>query len=635
MKNTLLVALSFIAFINCYSQTPVPDFGVMTQDQIEYKECAFDKSADAVIFFDKATTNYDDDYYLLTDRRIRFKILKESGIQRANIVIPFYSGEKFEFLRNIEAIVLTPEGDGFNESRLDKKSIYVKEVNRYYSTISFALPNVKKGSIIEYAYTSVQKSYAGLQNWYFQTDIPILLSSYYLQVLPNVEFAYSVRKKSYLPVTIKPFPQTGSTLFEMSNIPGLRDEAFCPSEKDFLQRVDFQFSGNFSRTGYFQKSSTNWKEFNKDFLDEKMFAGQLNKKISNDFIKTAAIETASNSEKIKQIFDYVKTNVTWDEYYSKYSSDGIKDVWEKKKGNSAEVNFILINLLRSANIEAYPLLVSERHHGRVDTTYPFKDQFNTVVALVLSEGRVYVLDAKDHKTPYSMIPYSLLNTIGFAVDKKISGFVYLRTPAKSDKTIMLEGIIDPSGVNRIKVNEYYKEYARVDKTVEYKSSKDRYEASFKKANDFLKIDSFSVDGADTDNTPLQHQYTGSYAIEQSGDYYLLHYNLFTGLKKNPFTTDHRFTKIDFGYRSLNSFEGTFQLPDNLLIESLPKEVTEYSRDRSMFVSRKIEKKENKIFISVTLNLNKSEYNAEEYIVVKEFFSKAIDVLSEPVLLKAK
>ncbi len=635
MKNTLALVLLFVIAVPGYSQTPVPDFGIITQEQVDVKECAFDKSADAVIFFDKAVTNYDDDYYLLTDRRIRFKILKESGISRANIVIPFYSGEKFEFIRGIEAVVLTPDGDGFKESRLDKKSIYVKELNRYYSTVSFALPNVKKGSIIEYSYVSVQKSYAGLSNWYFQSDIPVMLSSYHLQVLPNVEFAYSVRKKNYLPVTIKPFPQTGSTLFEMHNVPGLRDEAYCTSEKDYLQRVDFQFSGNFTRTGYFQKSSTNWYEFNKEFIEEKMFGGQLNKKISNDFIKTAVVTSASNAEKIRLIFDHVKANLVWNEFYSKYSSDGIKDAWEKKRGNSAELNFILINFLRAADVEAYPLLVSERHHGRVDTTYPYKDQFNTVVTLVILDGKAYILDAKDKKTPYSMIPYSLLNTVGFAVDKKIGGFVYLRTPAKNDKAVRLSAKIQSSGNVDVAITESYKEYGKIDKVAEYKHSKDRYIESFKASNEFLKIHSIQVNGVDSETDPLEHTYEGSYNLERSGDYYLLHYNLFTGSRKNPFTTDHRFTKIDFGYRSSYKLEGTFLLPANLSIESMPANITELSRDRAMSLIRKVEKKENTISISIEIQLNRSEYGSEEYEMVKAFFEKMSELLSEPVVLKSK
>ncbi len=631
-------ALVLLIFINEISlgQTPIPSFGKLTPEEVDLKECAFDKTAEAVVIFDQAVTNYDDSYSLVTERRIKIKILKESGVDRGNINIRYYSHEGFEFIKNLDAVVNTPNADetSFVETKLDKRSVYTKQLSKYYSVVSFALPNVKKGSIIEYVYTSVKKDYGGLRNWHFQSDIPVMLSSYLLYVMPNVTFAYTARIKSYFRISITS-PAPGSTLFEMRNIPGLRDEAYSPNEKDYLQRVDFQFAGHYTRSGYFQNSSTTWQEFNKDFLEEKEFGGQLNKKIGEDFLKANSITALSTEDKIRLVYDHVRNNITWDEYYSIYCLTPVKTVWEKKKGNSAEVNFVMINLLRAAGIDAYPILVSERSNGRVDTTYPFKTQFNTVMTLVMAEGKTYIMDGKDKLTPYFMIPYDALNTIGFLVDKKTSGFVTIQSSSKYEKNIALEADVKSSGTIYLTAYEKFKNYGRLENTYNYRLSSNTYESNLKNKFSFMKIDSVTVLGAESDTGYLDNIIKGSYEAEQSGDYYLLHYNMFLNFKTNPFTTENRFTKIDFGYRSVYNLEAIFHLPENMTIESVPKDAREANRDNSMVLTRRFIKSGNMVKVKVSIELNRAEFYSEEYSMVKSFFTKMIDMLGEPIVLKTK
>ena len=66
---------------------------------------------------------------------------------------------------------------------------------------------------------------------------------------------------------------------------------------------------------------------------------------------------------------------------------------EKKKGNSGDINLLLVALLRSAGLKAYPILVSERGHGKVDTTSSFLDQFSNVHAYVeIDEKNTFLME---------------------------------------------------------------------------------------------------------------------------------------------------------------------------------------------------------------------------------------------------
>ncbi|MBD0332149.1 MAG: DUF3857 domain-containing protein, partial [Chitinophagaceae bacterium] len=328
----------------CQAQTQVSDFGNFTPEDIQLRRCEFDKDADAVVLLDKASSTYSQEYNLVTERRIRFKILKENGIHRANIYIRYYSGDQFEVIRGIDAVVMNyDEQQKMSWSKVDRKSIYNKKLNSLYSEITFAVPNVKVGSIIEYKYESTMQSYAGLREWYFQTDMPVILSSYNVTVLPNAEFAYSIYKSSMLPITIKPDEGTGSILFEMKNIPALRDEPYMTAARDYLQRVNFQISGYKDYYGK-KQFSTSWNLLARELLDNSSFGGVINKSLPNtDALKLALTKAVTPFEKLKTIYEYVRSSMTWNDIYSKYADEGIKNAWEKKKGTSAEINLILIN----------------------------------------------------------------------------------------------------------------------------------------------------------------------------------------------------------------------------------------------------------------------------------------------------
>jgi hypothetical protein len=389
MKNNFWVSLVMLAiFSDGYGQE-FANYGKPTIEELKLKECSFDKDAPAVVLIDEAVSTYNDERNLVTNRHVRIKILKDQGIDYANIVIPFYRRDNFEYISHVEGIVINTDNRGATIiQQLEKKSIFTKDVSNFLGEVRFAFPSVKAGSIIEYRYQSKMKDYNGLEDWSFQREIPVVLSKYILYILPNYEFAYQVYKSEALEIKIDLHKKDGRALFEMKNIPALEDEPFMDARRDYLQRVVFQVSGH--GTGNFDRKNivNTWDELIKERMASVNFGGQLNKDLSgtDEFIKRVKLDN-SPIEKMKLVYNYVRTNMAWNHINSQSSPNGIKDAWSKKKGTSADLNLILINLLKAAGLEVYPMLVSERYHGKVNTQYPFLDNFNTVYAAVIIDGK--------------------------------------------------------------------------------------------------------------------------------------------------------------------------------------------------------------------------------------------------------
>jgi hypothetical protein len=634
-KIVLFFILSFpLLRSDCLAQLSQPEFGYYSETEKNLKECPFDKDAEAVILLDEAFSNYDDEYHLITTRRVRIKILNQRGIDRGNIRIRFYSKNQFEFISQIEGMTYT-ENETSSISYLNKKSIYTEKEDDRISAVKFALPNVKVGSIIEYKYESEMKHYGGLQDWLFQSDIPTLKSRYKLTILPGAEFSYVVSKKSNYPVVITPDKEKGQIYFEMNDIPGLRFEPYMDAAKDYLQRVQFQLSAYTTAYGAQTKVYQTWKAISYELATDQELGSTLKKSLPVPAdLKSQVDKQAVVADKIKIIYNYVKNNYTWNGLDSKFAGDGLKKIVDKRSGTSGEINLILLNLLQSFDIEAYPLLVAERDFGKVHPDIPLIDAFNKTAACVLADGKTFILDATQKYCPLGLTPSSLLNTYALVLNKKNDKLMTIGSNDatynnKADLKLKLDENGHLSGMVTISSSYYAKEFF----TGKIKDNEKKYISNYiEEPQQGLKVESFSYDNIDNDSDLVQHIKFND-QLNEDGGFVLLNYNLFTGLSKNPFTGDERFTDVNFGYPYHVSVEETIELPANSKTDDLPKGKMIRTPDKDISIARQITRTGNTLQVKIDFQQSVTSVPGDNYAGLKQFYKQMIEMLNEPVVIK--
>jgi hypothetical protein len=619
------------------AQSEIPEFGIFSSEEQHLKTVDFDKDADAVVLFDIATANYNEEHNLVLNRRIRIKILKEKGIRYGDIEIPFYSKDHFEYISNIQAVVQNFDATGEQQTQLKRADIFEQKLDSRVSVMKFALPKVKVGSILEYSYVSTCEHYGGLRDWEFQAEIPTLYSNMHLYIVPNTEFQYVVHKSNDLPIDISVDKSSGSATFMMKNVAGLREEPFMDARRDYVQRVEFQLSA-YSMHGNKVNYINTWKDVSKELMTEPYFGKQLDKKYSAADEAVLKINSiASPADKMKYAYDYVRRSFSWNGHNTFQAEDGLKTVWETRKGTSGEINLALVNLLKTCGLDVYPLLVSERNHGKINTVYPMLDQFNKTVAYVIIGDYKYVLDATEHYTPVTLIPFNLLNTTAFLVDIKKGGLIELKDETKAHWNIVnINSAVDASGTISGSTIVRSNDYAKIERMKLAKQSLDKFRTNyFSNNNTSIKIDSFEVINTDNDSLSLDQQFNFSMPSSSSGNYKLVNLNLFSDLEKNPFISDNRFSNINFGSRYLTDIHETFTLPSTLKAESLPKNITMVTPDKSFALTRHIDYKDNTVDVAFSIKINKPVFEAEDYPMVQEYFKKMMGVLNEPIVLSSK
>lgn len=527
----------------------------------------------------------------------------------------------------------------WQSTTLDRKSIFRSKHNALISVVSFALPAVKKGSLIEYRYTSTCKHYGGLSDWRFQRDIPTLRSRYYLKILDNSEFRYYVQKKEELPITVEQNKNNGSLYLEMNNIAGLHDGPYMDSPDDFIQKVSFQLSA--FNSGYGVKKYLNsWDEVSRELLTDPSFGVQLHKKLdgAKEIIQLAA--NAGNKEaQLFYLYNYVRKEMQWNGFYGKYSSEGgVKAAWNRKKGNSGDLNLILVNLLEEAGYDVKPLLIAERDHMKVNTSYPFIDQFNKVAAYVKTEEKTYILDVTDDSTPLGMTSEKLLNTTAFLVDRKKGKLIRIEETGEGYKHIYsVVATITKDNLSVGKASILSFNYGALERNKLAKTDPVNFGERFiKKAFTSIHIDSLKVDEViNRDTFMLKQNFSFTTLLETSGDYFLFNLLPFSGIGSNPFTAADRFSDVNFGARNVFYLNCLLTLEDGIEVESIPESLRLKLPEGEIEFRRRIVHEDNKLMINIQMSINHTYYSVDDYPMLVEFYKKLYSYLEEQIVLKKK
>jgi hypothetical protein len=635
MKKKLF--LSILVCASCspclMAQSVLPEFGAYSTEELAMTESALDKEAEAVILLDEAHAHYNDNYELITDRRIRIKILNQRGLDRGSIAIPFYSKGGFEKIIKLEAMTFN-KGDDKPVSKVAKNGFYTEKVDDRYSRIKFAMPNVKPGSIIEYKYTSIMEHYGGLDDWLFQSDIPTLKSCYKLEILPNCEFSYVLNKKKFLDLTIVPPKDNGIIYFEMKNVPGLRFEPYMDAVKDYMQRVEFKFSGCRNRLGEMERTNETWKSVAEELWKHESLGGTSDTRLPEPMDLSAAVITATTDlNKVIAIYNYVKNNFTWNGYNGKYAPDGLKKIWEAKTGSAGELNLVLINLLQSFKFDAKPLLVAERDFGKVDPRHVYVDRFNKTVAFLDLNGEKLIMDATNKYSLATLIPYPILNTYGLLIDKKTDGLVEIANPdEKYKEQVTITGSLGKDGSFKGRGVISSSAYARESKSSAIANKTKFIKEKIEDLQPGSKVDSFYYDEPADESAPLTQRFQYSNQLDESGGFVFWNYNSLTGLTKNPFTAEHRFTNVNFGYPFDIEINETIELPPGSKTDDLLKEAT-LEHGSQIFLWRTVKRTGNTVKIRIVFKQRVAVFTADEYPALKNFYKSMVEMLAEPVVIK--
>ncbi|NME66638.1 DUF3857 domain-containing protein [Flammeovirga aprica] len=647
-----LFILNFFLFFSIIgnAQKLSTEFGEITMADLNYQ--SKDKKAEAVILFDVGEVSFNQarhgGFKAHFKRTTRIKVLKEEGLDRANVEVLLYNSNQGdrEEVEKIEAKVYNMKDGKPTIIQFDKKKVYHEKVNEFYTKCKFTLPQVSIGSVIEYRYTLVTPFFSKLPKWAFQDRIPTVHSEFDLKVIPYYEYRFIAQNiKSFTSQNSKKLKgdlsyngqkyQEMLYNFVMKDVPAFRDESYITSIQDYLMKIDFQLAKIYlPSTGSSREYVTTWEKYGKDLNKGEYFGkhiAKVKKQSKSIFEDNPDLLVGSDVEKTKKIVEYVKNNYIWNEYYGKKTSKTLKEFLESKSGASGDINLFLIGLLQGAGLKAYPLILSSRHNGKITSDYPFNHYFNYVIAYTdVGTGRI-LSDATTPLLGFNELPIRCINDKGRLIKEKENQWVSVYNHVSSyDKTEINITFSEDLSTSKTSIMKSLNGMTAFKYKVEYKDSEKKLKNYFKKQG-LENIENVRTRSFEKTNKPYFLAVESENTTENLMGKVIIRPFYRFPIATNPFTEESRNYDIDFIFTESNSFLSKVTVPEGYKVLELPKETVV---DNPVIKINFTTKQEgNQVIFDYSYFFKRAKYTPKDYLEVKKAFAVLVDQLDVQLVLE--
>ena len=618
-KTALFICAILLSVFSQIKGQPAPArYGKIDMADLEMKVYARDTTAEAVVlcdygFFNPSTFDF--------QRLLRIKVLKKEGSHYVNNVA-YING-----VGSIKGITYNLVDGEIVETKLKNESIFKEEVREGRYRYRVTMPDVRVGSIVDINY-----SFPLLPgDWLFQNVIPVRWSELRIPNTPNVVF----QKVSF---GFQPLYINDGNRWVAKDMPALRTEPYVNSLFNYLTRMEIELS-SYDFPGYASKYlTTSWEAVNNFLLDNKYFGVAMGMGIFliDDAKKIKALNL-SDQNKMKAACDSIKSKVKWNQIESLYTSADLAFVYRRGSGNSADVNLILVQLLKKLDFDAFPVALSTRENGIISPAFPTIDKLNYVIAGVKYKDKMYYFDATEPCLPAGMLPFRALNGRGRSIDSDLSEWVDLAPENDQQEIAYCKMKLDESGTIKGTItytdNNYQAYYLRKD--LRAHNSQDEHIREMESNFPGLTIESYTYEDIDSVYKPVKEIYEVSLTgyADILGDMISVSPMLIEKLESNPFKMENRKYPIDYGHLIRTRFILNIEIPAGYQIAEMPKATNMVLPDKSARFTYNTTVSNNNIQLISNFDINKTVFTEGEYLLVKEFYNQIIAKHHEVIMLK--
>jgi hypothetical protein len=626
------------------------------------KQYPIDSSAEAVVIYDKGIITISGaikgGFQMEFERHRRVHILSKSGFEHGKLEELLYiGGQEQEKMVDLEGTTYNLVNNKVVKSESKSENEFEAQLNKFYNKKSLILPNVREGSIVEFKYKITSPYIYNLRQWDFQEDIPVLyteLNTY----LPHF-FVYTKSIQGSNPLYIQTSEEKMLTLrynatenaidasqwetitektyfnvYAAKDQSAIRKEAFSSSINNFIGKINFQLSAITAPLRP-RMITNDWKKLNEEFyLDaeyQDMFDNN-NGKIKELIQSIGIVDADSDKIKVKKALEYVRQNFKHNNLNSIYLSNKTSKILEKKTGSSEEINALLIKILNTANVKAFPVLLSTRENGYVNQFYPFKEHFNRMIATTKIDGNRMFLDASDNKLPLGVLAPSFNN--GYArIINEVGEATSIAPDSIKEKNLFSVKI---SSKDNVLIGKVENKHAVLDGYSKRKNATQEAILSTVKSklSPDMVIGNSTFSNFDKVDEPLLHNFDFSINIPAEDSFIYIDPFIFSSYKDNPFPSAKRTLPIELSHIEEDTYLFSLDIPTGYAVVESPKPVL-ISIDEVGTISLEYRTtvKPTNISIRSKIKINKARFEADTYQSLQEQFNRVSKKLNEQIVLK--
>ena len=401
----------------------------VSKEELAMSDDPSNPGAAAIILYREVNS---DDVKSIETQYVRIKVLTDEGRKYADIEIP-YLGKAAE-IADIRARTVRPDGTplDFQGQIFDRIAVKARKIK--VQVKAFTLPEVQKGSILEYSYTiryrgkppdflkhpssyEFSKSVAiPSVTWTLREQLFTRRARFTVRQFAGVPFYWVVQN---VPQGAQPRNLTPETIvLEMENVPAFQEEEFMPPEREVKGWVGFYYMlGPESVASYWRGLGSAVAQRLARYLGDPKRLKPVVAEISPDGDEP--------ERRLRKLYARVQQirylSYEPDKTEQQVKREGFKenknveDVLRHGYAYADEINLVLVALARSAGFESAPVRVKSRDTGFFMSEFLNANQLDASIVWVRAAGKDYFLDPASRYCPFGMLPWEETATRGIVL----------------------------------------------------------------------------------------------------------------------------------------------------------------------------------------------------------------------------
>ena len=236
----------------------------------------------------------------------------------------------------------------------------------------------------------------------------------------------------------------------------------------------------------------------------------------------------------------------------------------------ADINLLLLSMLKQAGIESYPVLLSTRSHGFTHAEYPLLDQYNYVVCKIFIGDKSYLLDATVPHLAFGRLDKSSYNGYARVLTADPIRLI-LSADSIQERSTTMAIVLADKNVYKAAITSNPGYYESLDhRNFISENGKDAFYNKIKAyyGTDF-EVDNLSIDSLSQLEEPVSVKYDISFKLNEED---ILYFNpvLVPFYRDNPFSAVARNYPAEMPYKMDETFILQMDMPKGYIVDELPK-----------------------------------------------------------------
>lgn len=654
----LLIMLLLSVSVDVFSQTLEPNlkFGKPTDAELTMSTYAPDPDADALVLCSQTSTYYEirsGIFLLMTDVKVRIKVLRDEGKSYANVIVPYIANSSNQGYRErvvgVKATAFNMENGKVVKTKMTSDMEFTENVDKDNKLLKFTVPQVKVGTVFEYQYRKESDYFFHIDTWLAQQSIPTYYASYELELPEWFQFNvaetgfYNMEKQrqstsvSFV-VGDQPLRCVADKyIFVAHELPGVKDDDYIWCVADYCNKVEAELRSIEIPGAVYEYYTQTWEDIGRQLMGDNDFGGRLKRGnlLKEEQAKESIPSNASPREKTAALYQLLKKHYKWNGEYKLFGK-GTHSMKKDGEGSNADLNFVLLNMLNDAGLEAYPVLMRLRTRGRLPVSHPTMKELSTfVVGVMENDTSMMFIDGSADDGYIDVLPARLLVSQARVVKPDGSGFfVNLQKTALNKMNIAAQLSFDENGGIAGEAHITYQGNGALAERRQYREAKDSMTFVRETGERFgISITDFVMQGRDEFSPMVREEIKFKSHVDTSGGLIYLNPFFFRPVKESPFKSTVRDIPVEYPYPSMVSLSVNIRLPEGCTVDECPENLSLQTPDGGLVAKVVVGANYGAVIVQVKLNINKTLFLQTEYNEMCQFYEALVKKCNEMVVIK--